>query len=304
MNNKPNYNSYSNFQNAFNPLPQMKINGTNPKSFFTNNDFVNDNQLLHNNINKNVINEEIREYSIIIDSKDRNYQVYPDPFSYEVKFNPLPKTRELVNGKYVSFEEPNPIINDNIKNVRYIKLQEIILPIYNKITFIHNNNQDDSTEESNGELNGEWRVDVTKPLTDNMYVVLSLGDNYHDDNYLCTNDVLSNSFATVYYDSKLNDTHYFGFTSNGIKFFPPDQLAKIDKFKISFVDPYGNPIKCSHVNKAIMSDMECTCEDPDGDYGTDCFKHNLFHPLNPIFQSHLHFKIGVVQPRLNKLNFQ
>lgn len=285
----------NNFQTAFSPLTNVNINGYDPKSQFTNHNFTNQNNILHNNLGNILLNEEIREYSVMIDSKDRNYQVYPDPFCYEVKFHPLPKSKEKINGKIVVHEEPAPTINDNFTHVRYIKLEKISLPLYNRIK--------KKIEEDDNEYYEKWVVDTLKPLTDNLYIVLSLGNEYADDNYKSTNDVLSESFATIYFNSKANNTHYFGCTSNGLKIFPQDQLGKIDKLKITFMDPYGQPIRCGHINKKIKSNMECTCNDPEGDEITDCFKHNLFHALNPIFQHHLHFKVGVVEPRLNKLTF-
>ena len=295
MNNLPPQFTQNNFQNVFEPLPLIPFQGTDPKSNFRNHNFVNRNDLLNNNLQNILLNEEIREYTIIIDSKDRNYQIYPDPFSYEVKFNPLPKSREKVNGKYVTYEEPSPVINDSFKNVRYIKLETIILPFYTKIKQVEK-------EDDEGDMVKIWNVDTKKLLSDNLYTVLSIGE-YKDVNYRSTNDVLADSFATIYYDCKISNTHFEGYTSNGIKYFPQDQLAKIDKLKISFMDPYGNPLRCEHLNKKIKSNMVCTCEDPEGDEDTDCFEHNIFHPLNPIYQHHLQFKVGVVEPRLKKNNF-
>lgn len=284
-----------NLQTSFSSLPTIQSNGYDPKSMFNNHNFVNRNDILHNNLHNIILTEDIREYSVMIDSKDRNYQVYTDPFTYEVKFNPLPKSREKVNGKIITYEEPAPIINGNFINVRYIKLESIILPYFNRVRQVTEKNGDD-------EFVKIWKVDTTKPLTDNLYNILSLGE-YTDTNYKSTNDVLADSFSTIYYDCKMNNTHYLGYTDNGTKIFPQDQLAKIDKIKISFMDPYGMPLKCPHVNKKIKSNMICPCENPDGDDDTDCFIHNLFHPLNPIFQHHIHFKIGVVEPRLNKVTF-
>lgn len=286
-----------NFQTVFNPPIPIQTNGYDPKGYFLNHNFTNKNDIVHNNLSSILLNEEIREYSVMIDSKDRNYQVYPDPFHYEVKFNPLPKTREKINGKIVTYEEPAPTINDNFANVRYIKLEEAILPLYYKVK------QDVEVDEDGDEIGKKWIVDTNKKLTDNLYVVLSLGGEYSDENYRSTNDVLGGSFSTIYYDCLANSTHYFGYISNGLKIFPQDQLGKIDKLRITFMDPYGKPLRIPHVDKRILSNMECECIDPEGDDDTDCFKHNLFHPLNPIFQHHLQFKIGVVEPRLNKLTF-
>ena len=293
-NSQPGLNSQGFFETAFNPLPTMPVQGYDPKSIFDNHNFVNRNNLLHNNLKNILLNEEIREYSVMIDSKDRNYQAYPDPFSYEVRFGPLPKSRERINGRIVTYEDPAPVINDNFINVRYIKLDTAILPLYTRTRVVNQLRNDEPVK--------LWKVDTTRSLPDLMYIVLSIGD-YSDNNYRSTNDVLADSFAVIYYDGKVSNTHYKGETSNGIKIFQQDQLAKIDKLKINFMDPYGCLLGCRHLNRDIRSNCVCSCDDPDGDDETECYLHNLCHPLNPIFQHHLQFKIGVVEPRLNKLTF-
>lgn len=286
----------SNFQTAFEPMTPLRTNGYDPKGIFSNHNFINKGDLLNNNLQNILLNEEIREYDVMIDSKDRNYQVYPDPFNYEVRFSPLPKTIEYIGGRKIVHEEPGPTINDNFINVRYIRLANAVLPLYTRIRTVEE-------KDDNDEIVCVPKVDTYNRLTENLYIVLSLGDEYSDPNYKSTNDVLSDSFAVIYYDHLLSDTHYMGLASNGIKIFQQDQLAKIDKLRISFMNPYGAPLRVGHVDKRIKSNLECECIDPTGDEDTDCFKHNLFHPLNPIFQHHIHLKIGVVEPRLGKLNF-
>lgn len=274
---------FGSFNTSFNPLPTINTNGD-PKSMFSNNNFVNNNNLLYNNLSENLLNIDIREYSVLIDSKDRNYQVYPNPFIYDVRFKPLAASRITKNGKTTILEDPNPTIYDNFTNVKYIKLETVILPFFTHIL-------PDKTKQL---------IDTSRALTDELYTVLSIGD-YCETNYKSTNDVLSGSFSTIYYEARVSDTHYRGLTINSIKYFPQDELGKIDKLSIRFTDPYGQPLNVKHLNRHIKSNMTCECnsshEDP------LCFKHNLYHPLNPMFQHHLHFKVGVVQPRLNKLTF-
>src|SRR4051812_35981025 len=63
-------------------------------------DFRNHNQVLHQNITKNVLQEEIIEYAIIIDSADRDCNLYPNPYEYKVTINPRTvsyKINELVD---------------------------------------------------------------------------------------------------------------------------------------------------------------------------------------------------------------
>lgn len=289
-----NLNGY-NFPGSFNAMPNIPFNGS-PKGIFSNHGFTNRNDLMHNNLQNILLNEEIREYSVMIDSKDRNYQVYPDPFNYEVRFNPLPTSREREYGKTITYEEPAPVINDNFVNVRYIKFEVALLPYYTHIRKYKERNED-------GDIVDVWKVDKDRMLSENFYTVLSLGSDYRDVNYRSTNDVLADSFAVIYYDCNMSKSHFMGYSENGVKIFPQDQLAKINKLKISFMDPYGNPLTCPHLNKKIKSNMICTCEDPNGDEDNECFIHNLRHPLNPIFQNHIHLKIGVVEPRLSKKNF-
>ncbi len=294
-NNNPVLPDYGNFKNAFNPMPSIPFNGIQPKAMFSNHGFVNRNDLLHNNLYDIILHEEIREYSILIDSKDRNYQVYPNPFKYKVTFNPLPTTREKVNGKTIKFEIPNPVIYEEMTNVRYIVLEDIILPFFNKVRKVN--------EKIDGRIVPALKVNTTDSLTDFLYIVLGIGE-YTDVNCRSTNDVLSDSFATIYFDSRTSNTHYAGYTRNGIKIFDPDELGTIKSFSIKFMDPYGKELDIRHLDKRILSNLECTCgDDPEAETNPDCFRHNLSHPLNPIFQHHLHFRVGILKPRLNKRTF-
>jgi len=241
----------------------------------------NEDLIFFNQLDKNIVlKEDIREYSVFIDSKDRNYQVYQDPFNYTVKCKQVKKTTEIINGEKVVFEEPTPVIQESFTNVKYLKLEKIILPYY--------------TEVKKGD---GWILNRDRKLSDHMYVTISLAD-YNDINYRSTNEVLGNSFAIIYHGKKINETHYEGEIGNGCKIFPDEKLGKIDKLKISFANPYGFPIKCPHLDKKIKSNPICHCDvEPDD----NCYYHNIFHPLNPLFQHHIHFKIGVVHPSFHKM---
>lgn len=309
--------TFQSYTTAFNPLPNIPFNGYDPKSMFKNNNFVNPNNLLHNNLNSILLNEEIREYSVLIDSKDRNYQVYPNPFEYTVTFKPLNSSMDFdENGKKIKFEVPNPVISDNFENVRYIKLEDIILPVYNKTCMVPGLDDDYARPESPNDIYHEIdgkkyrikfseKIDMQKNLiNDNLYIVLSLGRNFQDINYKSTNGVLEDSFAAIYYDYRVNDTHYKGYSRNGIKIYEQDQLGRIDKLDIKFTDAYGNPLTIDHIDKSIKSNQVCECEDKeDGDVNNTCYKHNIHHPMNPLYQNHIHLKVGVVEPRLNKKTF-
>src|SRR5205085_6009916 len=146
------------------------------------------------------------------------------------------------------------------------------------------------------------KVDTLCNLTEYLYIVLSIAE-YTDVNCRSTNEVLSESFATIYFDNATSNTHYSGYSRNGIKIFQPDQLGTITSFKIRFMNPYGEELCVDHFDKSLCSTLACTCDLNADMINPQCFRHNLFHPLNPIFQHHLHFRVGIVEPRLNKKVF-
>lgn len=286
-------NENRNFNNAFD---SMRVNNAvyqqNPKDMFNNNNFRNDNSLVYDNLYKDLLLENIKEYTVLIDSKDRNYQIFPNPFHYDVTFDPMPTSK--------SHETPAPTINTGFTNVRYIRLETAILPFYDSVT--------EKVIEVPGVKDDiglpvyvkKESVDKEKKLTDNLYIVIVI-EEYQDVNMKSTNDLLSDSFGVLYYDDDVNNYHFRACPFNAIKIFPPDQLGKIDKFRIRFYDPYGCELNVEHLDKSVKSNMSCGCANNVID--RKCFRHNLRHPLNPFFQNHLQFKVGVVEPHLNKKNF-
>jgi hypothetical protein len=92
--------------------------------------------VMHNNLNDNLLSETVVEYYINIDSDDRKLEAYPDPFNYIVSFKSQGK------GTYRSFkhdnempETPSPVITREFKNVKYIKLDHVVLSRYNTNRF-------------------------------------------------------------------------------------------------------------------------------------------------------------------------
>ena len=280
-----------------------------------NHGFKNDNTIMHNNLYPMMMTEEIKEYSVLIDSKDRNYQVFPNPFHYDVTFNPLHMTRERVKGKLVTHETPNPTINQGFENVRYIKLENAILPTHIKTKLV-TRKLPELNEVGLDDYVTEEFIDTDYSLHENLYTVLMI-DEYKNVNIKSTNDILSDSFATIYPHNIMGGNHFRTEVYNAVKIFPPDNLGKIDKFRIRFLDPYGCELNCDHLDPGIKTGMVCRCDDLGDDeerkrgtasFGSTprvadeekCFKHNINHPLNPLFQHHLHFKVGVVEQYMNK----
>jgi len=279
------YTSFNGNHGAYAPLPNIPFNGSQPKAMFDNHQFRNRGDLMDNNLENILLNEEITEYHVQIDSKDRNPLVYPNPFKYKVIFSPLDNLARH------SDRTPGPVIQQSFTNVRYIVLENAILPIF-----------DD--------------VDMDHTLTENLYVLLNIKEYENRTNRYSTNDALMNSFAVMYNDKVINKTHYTTWSSNGIRIFPKDQLAKIDKLTISLQNEYGEDLRVGGMNSSCK-DLGRTCRcipydegDPDDpttiieeEIDIDCVKHNICHPMNRRFQNHFHFRVGVVEAHMNKKVF-
>ena len=81
----------------------------------------NDGNLAHNNVNSNLLAEMITEYTINVDSADRDLNNYPSPYKFSISLGGA--------GEYKEFKGvPNPRIDMNFKNVKYIKLKYILMP--------------------------------------------------------------------------------------------------------------------------------------------------------------------------------
>ena len=94
--------------------------------------FKNQNNVIHNNLLDKVQSEFIVDYTMDIDSKDRDVSVFQDPFKYTVTFAPVPKgidrREEWINpndkslGKHmvstVYTGNPAPYIGKAFKNIK------------------------------------------------------------------------------------------------------------------------------------------------------------------------------------------
>lgn len=97
-------------------------------------DFRNKHNTLHNNLNPTLLQEGITEYTIFIDSDNRNLDTYPDPFNYVVSFKALGKSvdrhyrRNKQDFDNTAYDEtPAPVIIRDFKNVKYVNLHGVIL---------------------------------------------------------------------------------------------------------------------------------------------------------------------------------
>jgi len=260
-------------------------------------DYNNYNELIHNNVAQEVLDEHIVEYRINIDSSDRDIAVYPDPFCFKVKFNPLSdstvRTEIIKNGKNVPINQrmkgaPRPHINRDFKNVKYIKLDNIVLPQFSNIE----QNEDGEYElvRDSFLLDDRYVALVIKELDCNRVYDTSDGSNRIDDNGNI--NVPPRPFAHIFPDKLLGRYYYVGTPYYGSKIYTNSLLGNINNLTIEFYDSCGSKLKFNNLftYEQLLQAENCEEALPITDYR---------HPLNKKIQVHLSFIIGVVESQIN-----
>jgi hypothetical protein len=144
-------------KNAFGAMPRMLEDYTKP-------DYTDSTQnLLVNNVSKNAYITTPFEYSVIIDSNDRDVTKYKNPFNYRVNFNDIAGSLDAN-------------IFRNFTNVKYIRIDRCILP--SRYYFVKQATSLSSTD-----------FDTVKAL--------NLTDNALNETFALTSTDISGSFALI-----------------------------------------------------------------------------------------------------------
>jgi len=244
-------------------------------------DYRNNNELLHNNLQENVLSERIVEYKIMIDSRDRNVDAFPNPFKYAVTFNPA--TRRLISqevytdpkkpclGTKIVDESigiaPSPYINQEFKNVKYIKIDSVVLPQCAKIN--DDGNDFDSV------------CDYTLPT--DRFINMRIKE-LDSDQFFSTNNVVTNASFLLYPDKLLGTKYYVCSPYYNSRIYPNSKLGNISKLSIEFLDSFGNTL--NYYLKPARCDKKAK---------------NLFNPLDRRIQNSMVLIIGVVECELTTI---
>lgn len=296
------YESYNNpnnsFYDAFKPN-QTVVNMRN---------FQNKNDVLFNNIENNVLEQSIYEYTIQIDTADRDYSIYPNPFSVRVIFKPTPHSFDRKRCiKYAG--SPEPTIACDFENVKYIKLDSIILPRISSLKKIHISDCElaSSSEERNVFNVADtplvnkikWIYDEQACLDAYRYLILDIPEI--PDTYIYgTNKKLSNTFGMIYNYRNVSTRYYAGETYGCYKIYPKAQLGNITSLTLNLYDANGDCININGLDPTICTPKRCICNDASfREHVGKCVCSYLNHPLNPAFQILYTFKIGVLSNDIN-----
>ncbi len=261
-------NSFANFSTAF-PTTTPILDKL---------DFTNKNNVIHNNIAPTVLDEHIVEYRIMLDSVDRDIKCYPDPFSYVVKFNPVgSSSTRTSNNEFLKFDgSPKPHINKEFINIKYVKLENVILPQYSNIK----------------EKHGEYVFDSKSIIVTNMYNSLII-EELNNERIYTTSDTAPVPFALFIPDKLIGTTYYSGTPYYGAKIFKNSLLGNITQLHVQFADSNGIPLKFD--NLKTYDDLQ----QYEYDNGEPFPITDMQHPLNKKIQNHISLIFGVVECQIN-----
>jgi hypothetical protein len=213
--------------------------------------FKNQNNVIHNNLHDNLQSESVMDYTIDIDSKDRDITTYRDPFKYTVIFAPVPKGidrhEEWINPNNKSLGKqmvttvyngpPPPYIGRSFKNIKYIRVDSVILPKYASIKL----------------ETGNWIMDTSNDLTKDRYIVMKIR-NIESHNNLSTNMIVDTSGIKLIPDIiPITGNFYYAVpatANNIIKTYQTSLLGNIDRMYIEFYDSMGNQLKYTNLDSS------------------------------------------------------
>lgn len=239
-------------------------------------DFHNKNDIIHNNLGENLQNQYVTEYVIDIDSKNRDTSAFPNPFKYTVTFAPTapgfiirndwidPSNHSL--GKHQvktpTNGTPEPHIGKIFRNIKYIRVDNVILPKYTQF---------DPTN--------SYAPVETSNLSNERYIVMKL-KNIESQYNLSTNHIIETSGIKLIPD--VNHTgSYFFYTvptnaRNVIKTYNTSSLGNLDKLYVEFYDSYDNPLS----------------------YNLGSYSGEYADPLFKYYQNNITMVIGVIENEL------
>lgn len=261
---------------------------------------LNDGNVIHNNIGERVMDEYIAEYRIGIDSLDRDVRVYPDPFDFIVKFaanssKTMIRTEVLRNGVLETINDvasgtPMPHINRDFKNVKYVKIDNIILPRLGNI--IYNEETEEYEYDNNTDLSSDRFTVLSVDELECCRIYSTGDDNIRTDPKTGVNVVPPRPFAIVIRDRYLGFDHFVGIPYYGSKVFNSSALGNINSLSFKFSNSCGVPYKFD--NLFTYDDLKRAKK-----CGHPISLDNIRHPLNKKNQVYISLIIGVVENQIN-----
>ena len=278
MNRQPYFSNGGNPFGNFNPVTTntMNNNGYNYNNSFASNaqiiektDFKNKKNFMHNNVSDTLFADSIMEYQLWIDSVDRSYDTYPNPFKFVTLFggsgaqtinkkvlfkNTQTGNQTVANEKIYFDGTSSPVIDRKFKNMKYIKLDHVLLPRTNVV----NIDQSFNAEPSHNPLHNLDRY---------RYLIVKIKELSSEFTY-STNSIIGNDSFVIYKDCCCGQsTDMWCPESSASKIYLNSNLGNLDRLTLTIMDPkgnvlavtdqHGNPIKSDCGILQQMDSLNC-----------------------------------------------
>ena len=308
-----NYSNYQPNSTFFNTSNTVSAYGQNMNSFSQNNlksnfsntvplreqtNFTFNGNTLDPNLNSNLLSETLRDYRINIDSNSRNIRIYPNAYNYTVFFGPITnstnplindillpdpedmKIYDINNNFIVNYNEKlkqsaDPYISRNFTNVKYCRIDQLMLSKYNRIRINKNylNYSDDDMDCIDYATNDTKRIctmtfpkmryipdmHIENSLFMDRYILLRIPE-LNDGRNLSTRNLQ----AYTIYPDKFFCFNWLGKPYFALKEWEDSALGNINKLTIELFNSDGEPL--------TINTSEC-------DYELNYFKKiNLLNP--------------------------
>lgn len=207
-------------------------------------DYQNHNELIHNNVEGDVVNEVLNEYIIHIDGADRYRTIYPNPFRYTVTLGGTGTTHadgQLVGGN------PNPRIERNYRNIKQLKIKYVILPKYFRFNYQLASEYATYTPTVDGTFLRNFR-----------YLILRIKE-LDTDKINSTNSTCRPNTFVLYKNNIYSQTDAYTdiwVPTQPIITYADTNLKNLNKLSIDIIDPSGNQIFMKILDGGIEKKMD------------------------------------------------
>lgn len=245
------------------------------KPILMNQDMTYKHNTLYDNMNSNLLSETLTEYRLNIDSIDRNIEIYPDPFKYEVKFAPVLNSTNPLTDDYILDTEDtliystnpsllisytdklkrsyDPFITRDFSNVNFIRIDNLVMPRFH--TLVINDDwkyckkcksnfiKDDFERLSDIVLSSQRYIpdiEACGVLYTDRFIMLKIKELNNGRN-LATNNKNSQAF-TIFPDRYQGIMYWRGNPYYAMRTWSDDGLGNITKLSFEFFNSWGEPI--------------------------------------------------------------
>lgn len=272
-------------------------------------------------LHTNNVPYQFHEHQVVIDSFDRDFTVYPNPYKFSVKFgvsspSPTIPYSNVNNVKYISidnvilpykYELLREDISNNTTLINAIDVSKNVLSINTSVTIASKNIQI-----CNLVVNGaEWEINYTENNnTDTVYHIIkkttstsyryTIGSNkvlpklisIKIDNmasYILSTNNKSPPIIQLYPKKIIADSLWFNIKKNLIVF-KNSETSTVKKLDIGFIDNDFNDLNMAHLDTTIKTDKYT-----DASYYSSP-AYYIRHPCHTKWQTHLTLKLGTIEP--------